>query len=169
MASVFLQKKANVVKPFIYLISTSLSGNPCIATWREFRIQEWISLHSCQYQTFPLYSSLPLVISEEFINSQSKGVYAQPWFGFLFPANTIWIPKATTQWKCIIHSCCPYFHHHEGVVLPLSVNQGQSGMFVHHSLRIKEKLADLVHRKYDRAHPIRCWMSLSSISQWEIL
>lgn len=84
---------------FYYLISTALSGNPCLSTWREFRIQEWILLDSCQYQTFPLYTSLPPVISEEFINSQSKGVYAQPWFGFLFPANTIWIPRATTQWK----------------------------------------------------------------------
>lgn len=32
----------------------------------------------CQYQTVLLYNSLPPVISEEFINSQSKGVYAEP-------------------------------------------------------------------------------------------
>lgn len=131
------KKKANIVKVFIYLISTALCGNPCLSTWREFRTQEWILLDSCQYQTFPLYNSLPPVISEVFINSQSKGVYAQPWFGFLFPANTIWIPKATTQWKHIIHSCCPYFHDHEGVVLPPSVNQGWSQMLVHHRSRKK--------------------------------
>lgn len=144
MVSVFPQKKVNVVKTFIYLISTAPSGNPCLSTWREFRIQEWILLDSCQFETFPLYSTLPPVISEEFINSQSKGVYAQLWFGFLFPANTISIPTATTQSKCIIHSCCPYFHYHGEVVLPLSVNQEQSGRFIHHSSKkTKEKQADL--------------------------
>lgn len=147
MASVFLQKKANVVKTSIYLISTAPSGNPCLSTWREFRIQEWILLDSCQYQTFPLYSSLPPVISEEFINSQSKGVYAQPWFGFLFPANTIWIPKATTQWKCIIHSCCPYFHYHEAGCSS-SVSQSRTIWDVCTSqLQREEKEAELVHRK----------------------
>lgn len=39
-ATVRLQKKANVVTTFIYLISIALSGNPCLSTWREFRIQE---------------------------------------------------------------------------------------------------------------------------------
>lgn len=39
-ATVCLQKKANVVTTFIYLISIALSGNPCLSTWREFRIQE---------------------------------------------------------------------------------------------------------------------------------
>lgn len=78
MAGVRLQKKAYVVVAFIYVISADLSGNPCLYTWREFRIQEYIFLDSCQYQTFPLYSSLPPVISEEFINSQSKEAYAQP-------------------------------------------------------------------------------------------
>lgn len=78
MASAFPQKEANIVGTFIYLISTALSGNPCLSTWREFRIQEWILLDSCQYQTFPLYRNVPPVISEEFISSQSKGVYAQP-------------------------------------------------------------------------------------------
>lgn len=103
MVSVCLQKKANVVMTFIYLISTALSGNPCSSTEREFRIQEWVLLDSCQYQTFPLYRSLPPEICEEFINSQSKEAYAQCWFGFLFPANIIWIPKATTEWKNALH------------------------------------------------------------------
>lgn len=42
--------------------------------------------------------------------------------------------------KCITHSCCPYFHCHEWVVLPLPVNQGQQGMFVHHSSRKKKEI-----------------------------
>lgn len=96
-------KKANVVTTFIYLICIALSGNPCLSTWREFRIQEWISLDGCQYQAFPLYSSLLPGISEEFIYSQSKEAYAQSWFGFLFPPNTIWIPKATTERKNALH------------------------------------------------------------------
>ena len=73
----------------------------------------WIAVN---IKPFPLYSSLPPVISEEFINSQSKGVYAQPWFGFLFPCKHNLNTQGNNRVKkCIIHSCCPYFHTMKGL------------------------------------------------------
>lgn len=130
-------------------------------------MQEWILSDSCQYQTLSLYSSLPPVISEGFINSQSKGVYAEPWFRFLLPANTLEYPR---------HQ---HTERHYTFMLPFlsAPSKTRTSSFSHlgtvaeacssEPWKRRGNWADVVSRKQSRAFPYGCMESLGKISLQE--
>lgn len=132
-------KDANIVRPFIYFISTALSGNPCLSTWREFRIQECILLDSCQYQN--------LSIIQKFTSSDLWRIHQQSIKGSLCTA-LIWFPLASkhnlnTQGNNRVKMHYTFvslsFTTTKRLLLLCHVNQGQSEMFVHHDSRRKKK------------------------------
>lgn len=101
-----------------------------------------------------------LSIIQKFTSSDLRRIHQQSVkgslsFGFLFPANTIWRPEATTQSKCITHSCWPYWGRSSAV----SQSRGKEGGCW--------KGADPFHRKQGDGRPIRCWISGRSVCPWD--